>query len=383
MRVKSEIALVVLAVFVALSYLPPTVLSVNYNFVYELLDNPGGSTRYRLNVAVSESLLEYYVGESHTLISNNDFSKFVTPNAVKSIADCLREIYSDDENFSDGVLTIVHQIPYEETRPPKYPVETIVANSGDCDLLSYVAASIMKAGGLDVVLFYYEREEHMNIGVSLPHDPNFARGTVDYIPYNGTRYYTAECTGGNLEDGWRVGECPADLKDATLQAITLENCEQSAPGQVSASYKALASSTISLDVSPAYLTQGAPIMLSGQLSPPLQNETITIYTKANGSPWSKLTAVPTNSSGCFTYVWVADVFGTCYLRASWSGDEGYASADSTTRTVNVLSWFFVALLGVAAILVGAGAIAFLMSRRSHSELSEPQPPEIPSYEKRL
>ena len=103
---------------------------------------------------------------------------------------------------------------------------------------------------------------------------------------DGTRYYVAECTGGNWEEGWRVGECPTEMKGATLQVIILENCEQSAPGQVGASYKALAVSTLSLDVSSAYLAQGSSITLSGQLLPPLQNATITIYDKANGLPWS-------------------------------------------------------------------------------------------------
>jgi hypothetical protein len=378
MKTKSEVALVVLTFFVTLSLLLPSVLSANYAIVYELLDCPGGSIHYRLNVAVSESLLEYYVEKSHALISDNDFAKFVTPYALKPVADCLRGIYSDDEDFANGVLMIVHQIPYEETRPPKYPVETMVANEGDCDLFSYIAASIMKVGGLDVVLFYYESKEHMNVGVSLSHDPNFARGTVDYVLHDGTRYYMAECTGGNWQDGWRVGECPDDLKGAMLQVITLENCEQSAPGQVSASYNALAVSTVSLDISSAYLTQGSSVRLSGQLSPPLQNKTITIYIKANGLPWSELGAVATDSSGWFKYVLVADVSGICYFRASWSGDDGYASVDSPTRTVTVLPWFLIALLSLTVILVGVGTVAFLMSRHRRSEFSEPQLPQIPS-----
>jgi hypothetical protein len=172
-----------------------------------------------LNVAVSESLLEYYLEKSHILISTDDFAKFVTPYALKPIADCLRGIYSDDEDFANGVSMIVHQIPYEESKPSKYPVETIAANKGDCDLFSYIAASIMKAGGLNVVLFYYESEEHMNVGVSLSHEPHYARGAIDYVLHDGTRYYMAECTGGNWQEGWRVGECPDDLKNATLKTV--------------------------------------------------------------------------------------------------------------------------------------------------------------------
>jgi len=383
MRAKSEIALAVLIVFVTLPCVLPTAWSANHALAYELLDYPGGSVHYMLNVAVSESLLEYYAGQTHTLISDNDFAKFVTPDALKPIADCLQKIYSDDEDFANGVLMIVHQMLYEETRPPKYPVETVVANKGDCDLFSCIAASIMKAGDLDVVLFYYEHEEHMNIGVSLSHEPNSARGAFDYVVNNGTRYYMAECTGGDLQSGWRVGECPADLKGAMLRVVTLENCEPYAPGQVSASYKTLAVSTVSLDVPSTFFTQGSSIKLSGQLSPPLQDQTITIYIKTNGLPWSELTVVPTNLSGCFAYGWVAGASGECYLRASWSGDESYASADSPTRTVTVFSGFLYVLVDLIAILVAVVTIAFLISRHHHSELREPQPPETPSEPTKL
>jgi hypothetical protein len=362
MRTKPKAALVFFIVFLALSCWFPSASSANYTFVYELLDHPGGSIRYQLSVAVSESLLEYYAEESHTLISDNEFAKFVTPNALKPIADCLREIYPGDEDFANGVLMIVHQIPYEETRFQKYPVETLVANKGDCDLFSFIAASIMKAGGLNVVLFYYESEEHMNVGVSLSQEPNSPRGGIDYELYNGTKYYMAECTGGNLQDGWRVGECPDDLKDVSLQVITLENCEQSAPGQVSASLNGLAISTISLDISSGYLTQGGAIKLSGQLSPPLQNKTITLYIKPNGLPWSELTEVPTNGSGWFMYVWVTDFFGTCCLRASWPGGEGYGSADSAARTVTVLPWSLIVVLAMLVILACVGTAVFLKTR---------------------
>ncbi len=377
MRIRCEAAFAVLIVLVMFSYLPRMV-SADYCFVYELQDHPNGSITYRLNVAVSESLQEYYSEKSHILISENDFGKFVTPYTLKPIADCLRGIYNDDEDFANGVLMVVHQITYEATRLPKYPVETIVANKGDCDLFSYIAVSILKAGNVNVVLLYYASEDHMNIGVSLPHEPNSARGAIDYVFYNNTKYYMAECTGGDWQQGWRVGECPDELKGATPQVITLENCEQSAPEQISASYGILKPSAVSLDVSSTFLIQGTKVTLSGLLSPPVENMSVTIYVKINGLPWSVLSMDNTDSSGRFTYVWVADVTGMCYLRASWSGDVDYASADSPTRTMTVLPWFLIGLLSLTAILAVIGAVAFLMARHTRLEVSEPKPPEVPS-----
>jgi hypothetical protein len=377
MNSKLSRTLMIVTVLLTFSYLFPYCLSENHSQSYQLLDSPNGSTYYRLNVAVSQSLYEYYHEKSHRLSSNDDFAKFVTPHALKPIADSLWEIYAGNEDFANGVLMIVHQIPYNETLPVKYPVETIVENKGDCDLFSYIACSIMKAGGLDAVLLYYENEAHMNVGVHLSHTLHDVRGQAYYVTYNNIRYYVAECTGDNWKNGWRVGECPDDLKYASPEVITLENCEQDALGQVSASYKTLESSAISLTISSTNVIQGSPIKLSGQLSPHLQNKTVTVYIKINNLPWTVLDAVTTDSNGRFTYAWNAEVAGMCYIRASWSGNNDYAGADSPICNVMVLSIFFILLLVITVVLVCVGTVVFLMSRRSRQEVQEPQPPEIP------
>jgi hypothetical protein len=370
--------ILLLSILLILSCLIPYCHAETYNRSYELLDHPDGSTHYRLNVVVQQSLYDYYTEKSHTLNSNDDFAKFVTPYALKPIADRLWEIYTDDEDFANAVLMIVHQIPYEVTVPPKYPVETLVDNTGDCDIFSYVAASILKAGGFNVVLLYYESQSHMNIAVSLSHTPHDARGQVYYVTVNGTSYYMAETTGEDWENGWRVGECPDMLKNAPVQIITLENSEQSTFGQVSASYQTLASSSISLTISPAFLIQGSVATITGQLSPALQNETIIIYIRMNNSPWIVLDEVNTTYGGNYAYAWSAETAGIYYIRASWSGNEDYSVADSQIQTITVLSTFFIALLGVTVVLACVGIVVFLLSRQSRSAVQEVQPPEAPS-----
>jgi hypothetical protein len=374
---RTVIAITVLLTF---SYFIPFCLSQNYSSSYQLLNEPDGSTVYGLNVTVQQSLYEYYRGQSHTLSSEYDFAKFVTPYALKPIADSLWEIYVDGEDFANGALMIVHQIPYEVTGPAKYPVETIVENKGDCDLLSFIAASIMKAGGLDVALLYYEDKAHMNVGVSLSHPPQDARSkTAYYITHNNVKYYIAECTGGDWRNGWRVGECPDDLKQVSVKVVTLENCEEWSPGQVSASYKTLISSTISLTVSPILLTQGGTVTISGQISPTLQNKEVAIYVKVNNSPWTVLNVTTTDSNGQFMYIWNVEAnSGVCFIRASWSGDYEYAGADSPIQTVTIISTFFILLLIMSIVAVCLGVFVFLTSRQAQPEIQEPQPPEPPS-----
>ncbi|MFQ6074307.1 MAG: Ig-like domain-containing protein [Candidatus Bathyarchaeia archaeon] len=331
---------------------------------------------------MTSSLYDYYRSKDHNLYSL-EFAKFVTPYALKPIADSLWSIYSDEEDFANGVLMIVHQIPYVGSAPQKYPVETIVQNEGDCDLFSFVAASIMMAGGLDVVLFYYEAEKHMNVGVYLSHTPNDARWEVYYIEYNGKPYYIAETTGGNWEKGWRVGECPDDLKGASAQVVTLENAEQLSPGQVSSSYSVLASSAISLALSTSYVVQGGTVTVSGQLSPSGSNKTVTIYVRKTGSQWSVLGTALTDSDGKFSFVWIPRSASTYYIRASWSGNAEYAGADSDIRTLMVIpfDWMFTLIVSIIlASMILVIVIIVVLRRRTRTEdvLPDEEPVETPN-----
>jgi len=356
------IAIVLLA---GLSFLPNSGFAANYAYSYWLLDHPDGSNRYELSISVTPSLYEYYRSKDHRLYSL-DFAKFVTPYVFKPVADSLWSIYSDEEDFANGVLMIVHQIPYVESAPQKYPVETIVQNEGDCDLLSFAAASIMMAGGLDIVLFYYEAERHMNIGVSLSHAPNDAKSEVYYIDYNGRPYYMAETTGGSWETGWRVGERPDELKEASVQIITLDNVEQISPGQVTSSYSALASSSISLALSSTQIVQGGTVTVSGQTTQVGSNKTVTIYVRKTGSPWNVLGTVQTDSDEKFSFLWIPESASTYYIRASWSGDDDYAGADSDIHTLMVIpaDWVFIFIISAvsASIILVVGIIVVLKRR---------------------
>ena len=357
-------------------FLPSCCFAANYDYTYGLLDHPGGSTNYQLTVSVTSSLYNYYSSKDHSL-HLYDFAKFVTPSPLKPIADDLWTIYSDDEDFANGVLMIVHQIPYVESAPQKYPVETIVENEGDCDLFSFVAASVMKAGGLDVVLLLYEAQSHMNVGVHLSQEPEDARSTIHYYSYEGKRYYVAECTGDDWRNGWRVGECPDILRKASARIITLENCEQSSPGQVSSSYGVLTSSSLSLAVSTRFVIAGSTITMSGSISPPLPGKVVTLYVSSGGSPLSVLGKATTDSDGRYSYTWSSPSFGMYSVRASWSGEAEYAGADSSVCTVIVvpLEWL---IMGVTIIisLVVLLVVTIATRRKPLEEIEIPADNEV-------
>ena len=345
--------------------------AVTYDYSYGLLDRPGGSTYHRLSISVTSSLYDYYQGKDHGTGSLSDLAKFVTPNALSPVADDLWSVYGGEEDFVNGVLMIVHQIRYNESGPQRYPVETLVENEGDCDLFSFVAASIMKAGGLDVVLLYYEELTHMNVGVHLSEPPDDARFDAYYFRQGGKRYYVAECTGNwsDWENGWRVGERPDEFKGASAKIITLENCEQWSPEQVSSSLDESASSTVSstltLQVSSRFAIEGMSVTVSGWVSPVSSSEDVTIYVSMDGLSWDFLRKATTDGQGHFSCTWTPRAVGVNYVRASWPGDEDHKGADSTAYSVFVLPLYWL-LAGVACIAMVI-VLALIRPKEADSE----------------
>jgi len=366
-----------LSILLIMLLAPSFCSAANYSYTYQILDQPGGSTYYGLTVSVTPSLYNYYQSKDHDVYSYDDLARFVTPDALRPIANNLWSIYSDEEDFANGVLMIVHQIPYKEIDPQKYPVETIVENEGDCDLFSFIAASIMKAGGLDVVLLLYEEQSHINIGVYLTNPPNDARFTVHYFPYDGKQYYVAECTGGDWENGWRVGEYPDEFKDASAEIIPLENCEQTSPGQVSSSYSALASSSLTLKLSSNFALTQSAVTIGGSISPVSSNKNVTIYISPDGLTWNTLGTATTDSNGHYSYTWKPRSAGIYHIMASWSGDKEHAGADSIVCALTVLpiEWLMAMIMAMALLIL---CMLIIVGTRRREQAAEP--PLLPETE---
>ena len=367
LKSRKTLAIIILSFFM-FSLFSEICSAQNYTKTYFLVKE---RTTYQLTLSITNSLYEYYQQKSHHLTLHN-FASFVTPYSLELVATDIRGVFPQEEEFVNSILMITHQIPYQIVEEAKYPVETIVDNYGDCDLLSYIAASLIKAQEIDVVLLYYEQESHMNIGVSLLSPPQNARTTVYYVDYEGTRYYMAECTGEDWRDGWRVGECPSELEGATVTVVTLENCEQIAPGQVSSSFGTLESSIISLFVSPAFVLEGNSILASGQVSVSSHAGTVTLFAEVNGN-WFSIGTIELDSNGRYVFSWSPSSWGQCNIKASWSGDSEFAGADSHAISVFIIPKFLIfAACGLIALMM-VSFVLLLIRRTSH-------PQEMREYE---
>jgi hypothetical protein len=308
----------------------------NFQFQYGLFHQ-------KLYISIPPSLSDYYGNISHRINSDSDYAKFVTPQAVKSIAENIqmvtRNLYNSDEQFANAVLAVVHQIQYNST-DPTYPVETLVKDSGNCVSLSLLTASIMLAGGLDVVLIQYSGIDpgHMNVGLYLPYTPayhTFLMSPTDFI-YNNKTYWTVETTS---EADWKVGDQSDMLANAKVTIIPLNNTEISSPGQLTSSLNAPSRSsaiTINLTQEPQNVQENMRVVtVSGSITPTYSAQNITVYANYYNESSYDYFQIVTDDLGMYTFTWNFTSEGTYHIRTSWSGNSNYSGADSETLTVFV------------------------------------------------
>ena len=318
--------------FVLLSYaMIPFAVSQNFHQQYSFQFKYGIQDQ-EFHVSVPASLYDYYKSLDRTVKKDSDYANFVTPELFISMADQIRTYLGNktrsDENFANAVLTIVHQIEYG-VNETKYPIETIVENAGKCDTMSFLAASIMKAGGLDVVLLYFKGVHHMNIGVHLPYEPYgtwWWQQSVGY-DFEGKKYWIAECTPAM---DWKIGDVPPLLVNEIPSIIPLQELGESSGAQVSSKIGLpLNSSSISINLSSSsnFSSSSRLIKISGSITPAYNNETIVLYLSQNGISYETITT-KTDINGNYSICWNSTRKGTIYIRTSWWGNSHYAGADS-------------------------------------------------------
>ena len=292
---------------------------------------------YTLYVSVPPSLNDYYSRKSHQLGGDRDYAKFVTPDAVRTIAENIRKLIPNtlygDEEFANSALALVHQIPYSVSAS-KYPVETIADNSGDCDVLSSLAASIIKAGGLDVILLVYRDlpGSHMNIGVHLRYKPLSVSGIEPVgVEYNNKTYWVAECTPGS----WKVGQQPENFAHVKPVTISLQNPEEPAPAPVSSSINSpLSPSSISITLSlenSSATAKERSLKISGSISPARSGKKVVLYISQD-TPYGEIFQTYTDNLGGYSFTWNLTSTGKFYIKTNVIPFSSYSGSDSDLMT---------------------------------------------------
>lgn len=296
----------------------------------------------KLYISIPESLYDYYQQLDHNTYEMKYFSRFVTPELFESIVFNIKNITENlpnsNEVFVNTVLDIIHQIPYKKSNV-KYPIETVVDNYGDCDALSVLAASILKAGGLDVVLFFYEDSpvNHMNIGIHLPNGTINERDGIKpfYYEWEGKEFFVAETTG----PGWELGRQPKNYINSEPIIIPIEKEKNPHFGVIPSKLNSpLLSSNNTLKLILNLLKKedfGTEISLSGEISPPLPEQEIIIKIKHESKADSYFKIITTDKLGNYYLTYDFNAPGKYSVQSTWAGNENYSASDSRSLIINV------------------------------------------------
>jgi len=170
---------------------------------------------YSWEVPIPEKLYEYYRGLSR----NPDYEEYVTDprddEYLGSLCEKLghAEAKCDWSGKIDFVLSFVQSLKYTEDETtgfdeyPRFPVETLVDEGGDCEDTSILFVSIVRELGFGAVLLRLDEAQHMSAGIRISGDviSEWDKSyPLTYYESNGKYYAYCETTGS----GWRIGEKP-------------------------------------------------------------------------------------------------------------------------------------------------------------------------------
>lgn len=185
---------------------------------------PKGSNKkfeQRIDLAISRSRFEYYRRQPRFNGQWNRYAEMETPE-VRALATEFQKLHAGHKwntfNQAYNVLKFVQScIPYSFDRDTtghedwaRYPIETLVERTGDCEDVAILCAAVLARLGFQVVLLLYPR--HLAFGVA---GANNLQGDYVEDPKTGTRYYYGEATG----DGWHLGQIPREEYKSSLQEI--------------------------------------------------------------------------------------------------------------------------------------------------------------------
>lgn len=164
-------------------------------------------------------LFKYYTERHRTRSFGVYIADPFDKSFMSSLANRIRAFGSEEElNEREQINAAVRFVQSLEYTPddvttgqieyPKYPIETLVHDGGDCEDTSILLGAILRELGCDVAPVVLPNHHHMILGVS---------PTVDidgsHYDHDGIRYYTVEATG----HGWDIGEVPRHYRNASAK----------------------------------------------------------------------------------------------------------------------------------------------------------------------
>lgn len=200
----------------------------NRNFEWEY----GGST-WTWSLSIPKDLYEAYKsvpvfdrvkdgpGDYGFLTTTNDYYLELVAEEFQETVD-LEDYGSFDE--VSFVLAFVQSLDYTSDSVtfgydeyPRFPIETLVDNGGDCEDTSILFATLTLIMGYGTV--YLNPPEHYAVGILGDELSGY------YWTYNNQTYYYCETTG----EDWKIGDLPEEYHDVEAYIYPIREWEQYVP----------------------------------------------------------------------------------------------------------------------------------------------------------
>ena len=170
------------------------VITINYNFNYILTGDNHGK-KIDIRIEIPKDLYLYYQNQNHIFSENfRNITSFITYDdlVIKKIANQIKQL-NITQNFNPIAVAyqLVSQIVYTSDKfsingwdeYPKYPIETIIEGSGDCEDTTFLMASLLKAldlGDPSLVRF----DNHLGLAAFVVDNENIGKD-IFYIETTG------------------------------------------------------------------------------------------------------------------------------------------------------------------------------------------------------
>jgi predicted transglutaminase-like cysteine proteinase len=195
--------------------------------------------RYEIHVNASKARYQQLQAENHEVVQVHDYARFVrdglTPEVIETSRQ-LRRISETDRLTTvaeiNNVLAFAQRFEYAFDREdkgvpeyPKFPLETMVEDRGDCEDHAILAAACLVQLGYDVRLVsleYAAGPGHMALAVAGAEELPDAFALRD--PASGRKFYYCEATADAASRDpnaivFRMGEIPPQDRQARMELI--------------------------------------------------------------------------------------------------------------------------------------------------------------------
>lgn len=184
-------------------------------------------TKWSQEMDIPAEIYEYFKNKNRKMISG-DYLKYINETAddrlIQNMAENMTKKaaesgYNEREQI-EMLIAFVQSLDYvkdksatgEEIEYPKYPIETLYDEGGDCEDTCILLASLIRAKGYGVALI--QMKNHMAVGVKC--SEGFGAGS--YYEVNGDKYYYVETTA----KGWDIGAIPDEYKNMEAKVLVVD-----------------------------------------------------------------------------------------------------------------------------------------------------------------